>query len=268
MHFGHFCKHIDHAIMTLGDPPRQGFMTGLISRVWMQSGIACVLMDIENTTPCCSQQILGADGSGIGIPLTKVMHVSPAWAPTTQAPTPTHGGRMVRCAIPSNDHNATTMKEARAALKDTCALDSAERDTRSTLLDFEEYLPSPVFKEALRWTLLTSHREADERAALRHLLRAVASETCITNIVPQCTHVLITEILEEQINGVHTRLEILCSQLRDRQGMGKEIGDILRSQQGISGKMCPRTLELVNYLCEQSTILQTVCTYRWRECAC
>ena len=250
MYMGHFMDQITAQVQAVGGPTRKGFMREALGRKWIQSGVTNWTKTLhKRKNPCCSLDMIGGDGTGIGIPLHNVKRHQPVWRPRTFMTTPLFmGGRMGRCAmLTPAGCSKSEMRECRQVVKSMLSKNENPLEHREHLEKFRDHIEPSILHEIERWTELVDDVDAVERECLRLVLQVIASEHCVTNII-DVTHVdVYIAIIRDLQAGDYRSFDVHRTELSSAP-MGPEIVSIMQSQiLSPVQKVRPQTLALLQY---------------------
>jgi hypothetical protein len=189
-HIGHYGAHLTQMIQ-MGDDKRKGFMSGVKLRTWMQTAMALMLCGSykEATSPCCEHDIIGGDGTCIGIPVSNIVDLRPIWDPPAGIVS-RHGQqtmqRMDRCPLRCSDvgDNRKRLKQFRSLLKTVTSRKGlgTEKDLLTKLPQFNDLVSSVYLEEIARWLRLP--RDCEESMYLKPLIAMLGSSDSITGAIP------------------------------------------------------------------------------------
>lgn len=184
MHMGHYCKHVNRQMRGLRPNRAQFFannkwieflMTSL--SLWMQS------LPPETHAACCELDILGGDGTGIGITAKKAMELTPIWEPTVLTQPRLTWGRRDR-AISRIDCGRLTSKQASELIQWLEKLTQPDADVasiRKQMTKMSKLLHEDVVDEVTRWVFMEdTHPEYN---FVRKLIRSYSSDESVTGLM-------------------------------------------------------------------------------------
>jgi hypothetical protein len=246
MHLGHYKAHMDFMISMGSSRSVQGFFNKDYWIEFITVGVALWSRSLpkQSHAPCCDLDHIGGDGTGIGISLYNVMHLSPIWHPEELKPSPdVEWGRLDRCCIASPKTLPKEQREGIASAKNFCkellSCTPDERlERRHQLTEHEKYIPADVFGELCRWVGGDLEEFSEEWLVLQRLMQSCFTDECVLGIVPSC----ICDPLQDLLLAVNpsNQLASLTSATKDRvqaelcklqlAGMGDDIADLIRCQ--------------------------------------
>jgi hypothetical protein len=188
MFMGHYCSHMNSTIKTL-NPRVKGFFSQNNWRVFIQGAVARWMASFpkESSGPCCALDVLGGDGTGIGITVKTVQHVAPIWDPPSGSRNShVKWGRNDRCAYDfaaaSLKVDSKAIKEARTWLKKCCTVPVDKAP--DLLKDIDRHcaaIPQVIYCEFHRWSgMLNSDSEF---LLLRFLFRCLTCQDSVTGLI-------------------------------------------------------------------------------------
>jgi hypothetical protein len=177
------------ASIKVANPNVKGFFDQKRWRKFIQGSVARWMMSFpkESNGPCCSLDVLGGDGTGIGITVKNVSHVQPVWNP----PSGTRDSRVLwgrkdRCvydlAPVGKGIGAQAFKDARTWLKKACSVTVNQApDVLKDITVHRSAIPSVICAELDRWCGMLS--SDTEFMLLRFLLRCLTCEDSVTGLI-------------------------------------------------------------------------------------
>jgi len=192
MHAGHFRDMMNTKISQC-NPEAVQFFSAKKWRVFLQSGIALRLQSqVRNIPqPCCSLKYIGGDGTGIGISLSNISSMTPAWQPpdgTRKAVAVPSDSTLCRCAIGRVDSNGASAQQvnlARDFMKQITSPSMSTSDRGSMRDDIDEhiqFLPNSIAIALEQWLILPE--ESVHWNSFRSLLHALCYKHSLTGIIP------------------------------------------------------------------------------------
>jgi hypothetical protein len=186
MHMGHYSSHITSMIQ-FGNPDRQGFFSKKNARCFLQTGIALWLQSIprEATEKCCDHDVVGGDGTAIGIPVKQTQKLRQVWEPPNGTRPPvTTWGRLDRCFIrPARESKKSNklVTEARAFVHKMTSIGANIPQQRDQLQYIRDSISSTLYAEIERWVCLSI--TSAEWEPLRLILNCIASVDSVTGVI-------------------------------------------------------------------------------------
>lgn len=250
MHMGHYAAHIT-AMIRLGDPSLVGFFSGKHARDFLQTGIALWSQSapIDIHGPCCDLNIIGGDGTAIGIPVKNVSHLTDVWCPKTTRESLLSWGRNDRCVIRSLGKGKKETKngsDARKFIKSITSSNANLVELRDELTNFSDVIPSGIYLELQRWLCLNP-KEA-EWEPLRQLFSCIGSNDSITGLITQEMIPILFQIVAATTATSAIDLSSIPLYLLAQHGMGPEICQIIRCQVQQQGNLQITTVSLFLHL--------------------
>jgi hypothetical protein len=233
---GHYSAHIT-AMIQLGDPNRQGFFSKRNAREFLQTGIALWLQSIPpaSTGKCCDHEVIGGDGTAIGIPVKQTEHLKDVWAPPDGTRPPiTTWGRLDRCVIRSKSSSKKDLKlaaEARNFVHQLTSVGANVQQQRDNLQFVRDTLPNSFYDELERWVCLGT--TTNECEPLRSIFHCASSVDSVTGII---TFEMVPIIQSIGVSFLRNDLNVFENLLRHNrrllsvQGMGPELLQIIDYQ--------------------------------------
>jgi len=185
MHMGH---HFGHLRAVLGNSG----LNHLNHQRFLQSGVANWMASQSRVVPCCDLDIVGGDGTAIGIPISNLKGMTPVWQPAEcvglQVPDDQEfeNGRMGRIPISFNGVGKAEAQVARRKLRDLLTTGISQKLSEQYWDDYHErirhWLPAE-FNEALM--LLARLDDDSLKRHLRSLLRDCIAECSVTSLIPK-----------------------------------------------------------------------------------
>lgn len=176
LHLGHFRAHIEERIRR-ANPVVRGFFQPKKWILFIQSAIATRLKALPSFVrePCCELNVIGGDGTSIGVTIAKIDNVQPVWQPPMGLrPCVKDWGCMDRCAIGNHlsTSNAKEREAARTFLRNSTDPSNNPNklaNLREMLDCFEESLPKPLFNVLESW--FSDDPNSNQWDPVRKLLR-------------------------------------------------------------------------------------------------
>lgn len=236
MFVGHYRSAMEAKIQSR-NPGVAGFFSENNWRVFIHSALALRMASLPERTrgPCCDMELLGGDGTGIGVPLASAQHITPAWAPLAddQSQTQSPLKCLDRCAIGYNNSSSTASEiaGARKFMKELTSrsISVAEIGTlRDNIDDHKPHMPAPVAC-ALEMFLIMNGTEPhwhEIRSFLNSLAYTDSLSTIITldmvSHVKQAVDLLRTSQPPSKFTDLSARLS--------EQGMGPCIAKVIEAE--------------------------------------
>lgn len=240
MFVGHYQSAMEARIQSK-NPGVAGFFSASNWRLFIHSALALRMASLPERTrgPCCNMELIGCDGTGIGVPLGSAQHIKPAWAPLvddgSQKQSPLKS--LDRCAI-GYVNCSSTASEISSARKFTKELTSrsisaAELGAIRDGIDIHKpHMPAPVY-HALEMFLIMDGTEPhwhEVRSFLNALSYTDSLSTIVTlEMVPHVTQV----VSMLRTCQAASDLKDISSKLSE-QGMGPCIAKIVETELAIA----------------------------------
>jgi hypothetical protein len=188
MHTGHYKGHTNSFIKMMNGDKVRPFFNDKYWREFIVTGAALWMQSLPQAChePCCDLDLLGCDGTSLGIRLSEATSCVPVWQPEVQKAPTLRWGRFDRCVIPSPYSLSTSQRRGIAEAKSFCkhilACSTSDRSVdRKRLEEFLDHIPKPIYEELIRWSDIEPHTV--EWLALQRLLRAAVSDESVTGVI-------------------------------------------------------------------------------------
>jgi hypothetical protein len=235
MHMGHYPKHVDSQLHALY-PNRVGFFSNNLWIEFLMTSASRWMMSLppETHSACCELDMLGGDGTGIGITAKRALELKPIWEPEVLIPSPVAWGRKDR-SVSRLDWNHLSSKQATDLAKWLGKLTEPDGDLPGVRKDFRKcskHLHAEVVEEITRLAFM---EDTDpEFNHLRKLIRSYASDESATGMMKPHTLDAWQAVLEYLNPSTRNCVDIErwlsdCKQLCDW-GIGPEATAIINLQ--------------------------------------
>ena len=214
MHMGHAFGHLHsvsaHFPSTVSRQNQQRFL---------QSGTAMWIANQKREVPCCDLKWIGCDGTGIGIPLSKLTDMTPVWEPGQLAQHAEsdidefENKRMGRVVIQFENCSKSDARTARRSIRDMLCSTTSQKQLSELQHKYKDSYHSWVpkqFHEAFQlWGGLS---KCHFKKYLRSLLHDIISEVSASFQVP-CALVdplgkMCTQLVQPTANRTACLIEI------------------------------------------------------------
>ena len=198
MHMGHFHGQMDRKIYARypeGTRVR-GFFHNAQCREFLTTGVCLWMLSMPDCLykPCCSHDVVGGDGTHIGIPVANALHLQDIWRTNNQILPVLQWGAADRYLLRAKSicaplkTNSEPYSEAEVQLARTFMsnlLDSGHDHLQLGLEDIRHRLQAgiatPYVEETMRWLGLVSG--SAERAPVRLLLKGICSKASASHML-------------------------------------------------------------------------------------
>lgn len=190
MHMGHYFRHLRHSVpgLVLGSP---GF-SAIKWQKFVQSGTAMWLASHTDRSQCCDHDMVGGDGTSIGITVPACSDMNPVWVPPHGVRKPfINWGRMNRCCLQFSDTltpstAADFRRRLRTFLLQPVSQASSAEDSRFIMEHITPHIPPELVPSVLEVAANPpTGLVPPERKLLRRLLRNIVSEYPVNLMVPR-----------------------------------------------------------------------------------
>jgi hypothetical protein len=270
MSVGHWQKH-RFALVAKGRQDFDAFFSPHQCRTFIESGVARIGLLFSNDICCPNGEInpclphtfshvsislgfdmVGGDGTAIGIPIDNVRTLSEVWVPPEgEIGAPWTSGRVDRCCIPNPSPQVASASDFGKARKAIAGYLTKVRD-RAEVLPTLHLFPEPFSEELQLWMNHNTREKLDdtEQTALQKLLRSIISLACATHVLPE---LIIAHVKTALDNIQKYQPELVLLGVEDSRlwnyGMGPDVFSCLKAQ-GSSGKIRDSFVQLLRLVCE------------------
>lgn len=203
MHQGHFRNHISETYRVHGPAHAKPFFSSnACCSVYLKIGVALWLKSIRPSVsePCCPLDIIGGDGTGIGIPVKNALHIDDVWRPKHSSP-PMQWGRRDRSVIEMLKLPHEVEVSVRAMIQ--TVLTSEDLPSPVEVTSALAPLPDNMRAELLRFCGLS--RSSRQYVPLRQYLRTVLSKDSLTGCFPKSVIRSLESLLSQPITQLQIR---------------------------------------------------------------
>jgi hypothetical protein len=235
MHMGHYAKHVNSRLKAL-HPNRMGFFSNNQWIEYLTTSICLLMMSMPSEThsACCDLDIIGGDGTGIGITSKRAMEIKPIWDPPVPCSQQVQWNRHDR-ALSRQDSRHLSSKQTSELLEWLRKLTEPDADVptvRKDINKFMKLLHEDVAEEVSRFVFMEVTEPEFE--LLRKLIRSYASDESVTGLMKEHSLNLWKSALEylspnSLKNGKIEQWVEDCKQLRNW-GIGPEATSIVNFQ--------------------------------------
>ncbi len=184
MHMGHYAKHVNSRLKGLY-PNRAGFFSNNQWIEFLTTAMCLVMMSMpaETHSACCELDMLGGDGTGIGITSKRAMEIKPIWDPPEPCTPRVEWNRRER-SISRMDYKHLSPKQSNDVKQWLRKVTEPDADIPSVRKDIHKnmkLLDENVGEEVSRFVFMEDTEPEFEH--LRKLIRSYASDESVTGMM-------------------------------------------------------------------------------------